>query len=205
MPTANRTLNANTTLNISEHLSVITLDDGAHYVNIDMNTKEGVQTAKKAGLGRSGVADVILTRFIFNAAELFKDTGHTGRCFTLLRHPIDRAVAVFHSMKRNKVRAVAGMTLEQYANNTLAEENWMVRMLTNSMDGKVLRQHLRVANEVLGRKCLVGFSDKMGDSLSRFSHFFRWEEIKSVNTHHSVVELGEKDINRRNGSASNHS
>ena len=44
-----------------------------------MSTKEGIQTAKKAGLGQSGVADVILTRYLYNVAELFKDTGHTGR------------------------------------------------------------------------------------------------------------------------------
>ncbi|KAL7535145.1 hypothetical protein ACHAWF_005069 [Thalassiosira exigua] len=180
--------------NISEHLSVITLDDGAHYLNIDMNTKEGVQKARTAGLGRSGVADVILTRFIYNAAELFKDTGHTGRCFTLLRHPIDRAVAVFHTLKRNKVRSVSGMSLTQYANSTFAEENWMTRMITNSMEGKVTREHLKVAKEVLGRKCLVGFLEKIGDSLGRFAKFFRWEEIKSVNTHHSVVESEEKDL-----------
>lgn len=48
-------------------------------MNFDMSTKEGIQVAKKAGLGRSGVADVIMTRYIYNIAELFSDTSHTGR------------------------------------------------------------------------------------------------------------------------------
>ena len=44
-----------------------------------MSKKEGLAKAKKAGLGRSGVADIILARYLYNAAELFQDTGHTGR------------------------------------------------------------------------------------------------------------------------------
>ena len=103
---------------------MVTLDDGAHYLNIDMNTLAGIQAAKHAGLGRSGVADVILTRFIYNTAELFQDNGHTGRCFTILRHPVYRAVALFHNLQRNKAPAVAGMTINQYANSSIAEDNW---------------------------------------------------------------------------------
>mmetsp|Transcript_25381 Transcript_25381/g.54582 ORF Transcript_25381/g.54582 Transcript_25381/m.54582 type:complete len:856 (+) Transcript_25381:53-2620(+) len=173
--------------NISEHLSVLTFDDGAHYLNIDMNTLEGVQAARKAGLGRSGVADVIITRYMYNAADLFKDTGHTGRCFTILRHPIDRAVALFHSLKRNGAKAVSGMTINQYANSSLAEENWMTRMITNTMEKKLTERHLQVAKEVIGRKCLVGFIDKnFEETMDRFTKFFRWENLKSVNKHHVV-------------------
>mmetsp|Transcript_12494 Transcript_12494/g.27332 ORF Transcript_12494/g.27332 Transcript_12494/m.27332 type:complete len:600 (+) Transcript_12494:127-1926(+) len=39
--------------NISEHLSVQTLDDGAKYLNINMGTKDGIERARKAGLGQS--------------------------------------------------------------------------------------------------------------------------------------------------------
>lgn len=58
-----------------QHLSVYTLEDGAHYLNINLQTPEGINLARTAGLGQSGVADVILTRYIFNAADLFRDTG----------------------------------------------------------------------------------------------------------------------------------
>ena len=164
---------------------MITLDDGAHYLNININTLEGLQNARKAGLGRSGVADVILTRFLYNAAELFKDTGHTGRCFTILRHPIDRAVALFYNMKQNGVEAVANMTLHEYANSHVAEDNWMTRIITNTMQKQLTLEHLQVAKEVFGRKCLVGFIDKdFEESMKRFTKFFRWETVKSVNIHH---------------------
>mmetsp|Transcript_926 Transcript_926/g.1512 ORF Transcript_926/g.1512 Transcript_926/m.1512 type:complete len:267 (-) Transcript_926:429-1229(-) len=170
--------------NISEHLSVVTLDDGAHYLNFDMSTIEGIQQAKHAGLGRSGVADVILTRYLYNAAELFSNTGHTGRCFTMLRHPIDRAIAQFHSLKRNNVKAVHGMSINQYANSSIAEDNWMTRMITNTMEGKITKRHYEVAREVFGRKCLVGLFDKYSESMDRFADFFGWEDIQSINTRH---------------------
>jgi len=181
--------------NISEHLSVLTLDDGAHYVNINMNTLDGIQIAKNAGLGRSGVADVILTRFLYNAAELFKDTGHTGRCFTILRHPIDRAVALFYNLKRNGANAVSNnMTIHDYAMSPIAEDNWMTRIITNTMQKELTLHHLQVAKEVLGRKCLVGFIDKdFEESMDRFTKFFRWESVKSVNTHHAVGYSEEED------------
>eukprot|EP00581_Thalassiosira_minuscula_P001909 CAMPEP_0183748716 /NCGR_PEP_ID=MMETSP0737-20130205/67914_1 /TAXON_ID=385413 /ORGANISM="Thalassiosira miniscula, Strain CCMP1093" /LENGTH=1088 /DNA_ID=CAMNT_0025984455 /DNA_START=208 /DNA_END=3474 /DNA_ORIENTATION=- len=174
--------------NVTDHLSVITLDDGSHYLNIDTSTKDGIEKAKHAGLGRSGVADVIITRYLYNAAELFKESSHTGRCFTLLRHPVERAIAVFHNLKRKKNKAVADMGMEEYAESPVAEDNWMTRMLTNTMEGKVTKQHLAVAKEVIGRKCLIGLLSNMHESMERFSKFFVWEQIHSVNIRHHQEE-----------------
>lgn len=102
----------------------------------------------------------------------------------MLRHPVDRAVAQFHSLKRNGAKAVSNMTLEQYANSSVAEDNWMTRMLTNTMEGKVTRRHYKAAEEVFGRKCLVGLIDKYSESMERFAKFFLWEGIQSINTRH---------------------
>jgi hypothetical protein len=109
-----------------------------------MSTLEGVLWAKKAGLGREGVEDVILTRYLFSAAELFKGTGHTGRCFTVLRHPIERAVSLFYSLKRDKKKAFSDMSISDYAKSSLAEDNWMVRIITNTMKNKITKAHLDV-------------------------------------------------------------
>ena len=172
---------------VPQHLSILTLDDGAHYLNFDMSTSEGVLRAKEAGLGREGVEDVIVTRYLFSASELFKDTGHTGRCFTVLRHPIDRAVSLFYSLKRDKKKAVSDMSIGDYAKSSFAEDNWMVRIITNTMTKKITKAHLDVAKEVVGRKCLVGFVDeRFGESLERFAKFFRWEQINSINKHHAA-------------------
>ena len=114
--------------------------------------------------------------------------GHnTGRCFTILRHPIDRAVAVFYSLKRKGVKAVKDMSILEYANSHVAEDNWLTRVITNTMEGELTQQHCEVAKEVFGRKCLVGFLDNLDKSIERMGKFFMWEEIKSVNTHHSVM------------------
>lgn len=167
-----------------------------------MSTLEGVLKAKKAGLGREGVEDVIVTRYLFSAAELFKDTGHVGRCFTVLRHPIDRAVSLFYSLKRDKAKAVEDMSINDYAKSSLAEDNWMVRIITNTTEKKITVLHLDVAKEVIGRKCLVGFVDeRLGESLERFSSFFRWEQINSISKHYAVGSAAattpEKDIDEK--------
>ena len=87
-------------------------------------------------------------RYLYNAAELFKDTGHTGRCFTILRHPVERAVALYFTLKRNGKLSDPHMTLEQYAASDLSENNWMTRMLTNDMNGVLTPKHFEVAKEV---------------------------------------------------------
>lgn len=168
-----------------QHLSVYTLEDGAHYLNINLRTPEGINLARTAGLGQSGVADVILTRYIFNAADLFRDTGHTGRCFTFVRHPVDRILSKFHTLKRNNATEVKGISLDAYAKSEMAESNWMTRMLINATDDDVLGpSHYQAAKEIFGRKCLVGLMDRFEESMGRFSKFFRFESTHSINTHH---------------------
>lgn len=69
----------------------------------------------------------------------------------------------------------------------------MTRMITDTMEGKVTQQHLQAAKEVIGRKCLVGLLSQMTESMERFAKFFRWEEIKSINTRHGDIISKEKD------------
>lgn len=152
-------------------------------MNINLRTPEGIKLARTAGLGQSGVADVILTRFIFNAADLFRDTGHTGRCFTIMRHPIERIESKFQTLKRNNASEVKGMSLDTYAKSELVESNWMIRMIINATEDEVLTpSHYEVAKEVFGRKCLVGLMNHFEESMDRFSKFFRFESTHSINT-----------------------
>ncbi len=177
-------LNLTIHFSVLQHLSVYTLEDGAHYLNINLRTPKGINLARTAGLGQSGVADVILTRYIFNAADLFKDTGHTGRCFTFVRHPVDRILSKFHKLKRNKDPEVKDLSLDAYAKSETAESNWMTRMLINATGDDVLTpSHYQVAKEIFGRKCLVGLLDRFEESMGRFSKFFRFESTHSINTH----------------------
>jgi len=163
--------------NVSDHLTIYTLENGAHYLNVDITTPEKIERAKDLGLASSGVADVILTRYLYHAADLFENTARTGRCFTVLRHPVERAVAMFHTL-RTKGK-LGNMTLEEYADSE-AEDNWMTRMITNQMEGALTHKHFDVAREVFGRKCLVGLTSKMDESIHRFARFFKWDIDESI-------------------------
>jgi len=134
--------------NVSDHLSILTLEDGGHYLNFDMTTESGIEQARHAGLGVSGVADIIMTRFVYNAAELFTNTGHTGRCLTMIRHPIHRASALWHHKKRIGAKEVEGKTIEQYASSEKTESNWMTRVLTNALSGPIGDEHYNAAQRL---------------------------------------------------------
>lgn len=136
-----------------QHLTIYTLENGAHYLNVDISTPEKIEKAKDLGLGSSGVADVLLTRYLYHAADLFQNTSRTGRCFTILRHPVERAVAMFHTL-RTKGKLGNNRTLEEYADSE-AEDNWMTRMITNQMEGALSRKHFDVAREVCVDSLLV--------------------------------------------------
>ena len=167
------------------------MEDGAHYLNINLRTPKGIAKARSAGLGHSGVADVILTRYLFNAADLFRDTGHTGRCFTFVRHPIERIISMFHTLKRNNASEVHDMSLSSYARSDRADSNWMIRKIINATDEEVLTpSHYKVAKEIFGRKCLIGLTTNFEESLNRFSKFFRFESTHSINTHHKEQTEG---------------
>jgi len=69
------------------------------------------------------------------------------------------------------------MTIEEYATSQYAEDNWMVRFLTNEMSGGVNERHLDLAKQVLESKCLVGIMDEFPASFKRFNEYFGWNNI----------------------------
>ena len=67
-------------------------------------------------------------------------------------------------------------TIEDYAISVFAEDNWMVRFLTNKMTDMVTRKDLEVAKEILRRKCLVGIMVDVEGSIRRFNQYFGWTD-----------------------------
>ncbi|KAL7540405.1 hypothetical protein ACHAWF_006672 [Thalassiosira exigua] len=161
-----------------EELKVVQLDNGNRYVNVDMSNPEGITHAKYMGLGQSGLANVVMTSWLDQTAAVF-DTDHKGRCFTLLRHPIRRAISMFYYLKdatweHTYSEVYKDMSIEEYASSQYAEDNWMVRFLTNEMSGAVYERHLALAKEVLESKCLVGLLEEFKLSFKRFNDYFGW-------------------------------
>ena len=66
------------------------------------------------------------------------------------------------------------MTVEEWAASEYAEDNWMVRFLTNKTTGGVYEPDLVLAMQVLESKCLVGIMEEFKPSFKRFSQYFGW-------------------------------
>ena len=129
------------------------LNTGAiKYVNVDMSNQAGIERAKRMGLGSSGYADVISSAFIFETSYLFKDIEQHGKCFTLLRHPVDRAVSLYHHYQLDESGAnpntakYKGMSIDEFA-DSVDENNWMVRFLANKRSGSLSWHDLEAAKE----------------------------------------------------------
>ena len=164
-------------------LEVIHLENGNRYVNVDMASPNGIVHAKEMGFGSSGLANVVMTSWLTQTSSVFENTEYKGRCFTLLRHPIRRAVSMFYYLKdatweHTYSEVYKNMTLEEYTTSEYAEDNWMTRFLTNTMAGGIYEEHLELAKEVLASKCLVGLMEEFTPSLKRFSSYFGYMDTE---------------------------
>ncbi|KAL9187842.1 hypothetical protein ACHAXT_006220 [Thalassiosira profunda] len=164
----------------TESLAVVQLENGNRYANVDMTTPEGIAHAKEMGFGQSGLADVVMTPYFDEAASVFDNDHNKGRCFTMLRHPIRRAISLFWYLKdatweHTYSEAYRNMTIVEFAKSHYAEDNWMVRFLTNQMTGGVYARHLDLAKEILESKCLVGILEEFKPSFERYIDYFGWD------------------------------
>jgi len=151
------------------------------YVNVDTTTSQGIQRAISMGLVESAMSDAIFSPLLHESSQLFNNTSHKGRAFCLFRHPVERAVSLFHYLKQASweptfSEKLKKMTLEDYALSEFAEHNWMTRFLTNEMTGMVTTHHLEIAKEILRRKVLVGLTIDMENSFERFGKYLGWNE-----------------------------
>lgn len=149
---------------------------GGKYVNVDTTSKAGLERAKIMGLAGSGIADVVVSSYLHEGAQLF-DPNHRGRSFLLLRSPVDRAVSMYHHIKQTRPE-LADLTLQDFARGQGIENNWMVRFLVNQMEGELDRSKLELAKEVLRRKFLIGFVDEKAESIKRFQNYIGWERLE---------------------------
>ena len=165
---------------VSQTLEIVDVF-GDSYVNVDTTTPEGIIHASSMKLAQSGLADVIFTPMVYEPTQLFlpPEAGYHGYMFTIIRHPIERAVHMFYYLKEATWdplynRDISGMTIEQYAHSPYAENNWLTRILSNHTGGTITDHHIQLAKETLRRKFLVGIFSNMKFSLKRFEKRFSW-------------------------------
>ena len=133
-------------------LDIVTLGTGAQYMNVDMASPAGIHRANEMNLADSNYVNAISTPFILETASVFKGSEKGGKCFTLLRHPVDRAISFYHHYqtdagKDNPSTALYhGMSIDEFADK-VAENNWMVRFLSDKRGGALTWKDLEVAKD----------------------------------------------------------
>lgn len=150
------------------------IEVGGHkYINVDTTTQAGITKAKALGLASSGLANLVVSPRLQDAASLFSPS-KKGRTFALMRHPVERAVSMFFFLKKHKVAAVAAMELEDYCKSPHVENNWMVRILSDKMTGDVGENDLEMAKKLLKEKMIIGLLEQKEESMKRFEFHFGW-------------------------------
>jgi len=153
--------------------------DRSPFVNVDTTTVEGITRANDMGFADSGLADAVVTYFLYEANELFTPTAK-GRAFTVFRHPIDRAISMFYYIQVADWEptydpSLKDMTIEEYAQSPKIENNWLTRQLSNKPEGDLADEDLDLAMEVIRRKFMVGLMSEIEATMERFERFFRWK------------------------------
>mmetsp|Transcript_16969 Transcript_16969/g.28271 ORF Transcript_16969/g.28271 Transcript_16969/m.28271 type:complete len:394 (-) Transcript_16969:797-1978(-) len=160
-------------------LSVFSTDWEVQMVNVDSTTLDGLGRAKKLGLAQSGLADIIFTSYIHQAAKLFSPL-YRGRVFTVMRHPIERAASEFFylqdaSWEETYSPETKSWTIQEYAASDCAEHDWITKQLLGTWQ-ELTEEDLQKAMYILEDKVLIGLIDRMEESVDRFNRYFGWEE-----------------------------
>ena len=155
-----------------QNLQILETSKGTRYINVDATTPAGLQRADELKLVESGLADVMFTPLVREAAGIFSPK-NPGRCFSIFRNPLERSMAIYQEAKASNP-AVASMTLADFAANKLPN-NELVRILTGKGTNDDLSDDdLYLAMEVIRRKCVVGLIDRIEESVLRFQNYFGW-------------------------------
>ena len=149
------------------------------FVSVDVTTPVGIERAQALGFAGSGLADTVVTPYVLYANALFNSKVR-GRLFTVLRHPIDRAMSLFRYLpiatwEPSYAPELKNWTLEQYSSSRYAENNWLTRYLSGNLVDELSTQDLETAKEVLERKVIIGLMEEMPKSMERFEKFFQWK------------------------------
>lgn len=56
---------------LDANLTIVRDELGSRYVNVDTSTVNGIKRAKNLGLVESGLADVVVTQYLYAGATLF--------------------------------------------------------------------------------------------------------------------------------------
>lgn len=178
--------------------------DGSRYVNVELTTKEGILRAANLGLAESHLADVIISAYLHNIASLVFTAQNPGRLFALFRHPVDRALSMYHYLSKATwdpmySPEVKDMTIEEFAQSGYIENNWMTRFLVGKPKGKLTHLDMLLAKKIVKYKVLVGLYDELETSMARFQRYFGWKDSKrtradTAKCRSKAISRGDKNL-----------
>jgi hypothetical protein len=169
-----------------ETLQLVETPSNLTYVNIDATSREGLQRAKKIGFVGSGIADIIISPLFIDVVERLFSPKYKGAVFTIMRHPVERSISMFHYLKEAYWEPTyrpefKNWTLMDYVRRPDMDADWMVRFLVNKPgnpeDVPLTRQDLERAKIIVRDKIWVGFLDDMEGSIEAFGRKFGWSKI----------------------------
>ena len=170
----------------SDSLHIVT--KGVHrYLNVDVTNENGINKAMALDPLGSGLADVVVTPTIDLVVNNLLSTsrGVRARMFGVFRHPIDRAASLFHYLQKADWEptfdpGLSNMTIAEWAMSGKAENNWMVRTLTQDMDSHDLSEgHLELAKDIIEKKFVIGLTSEMKLSWELFKNYFGWPDTRN--------------------------
>lgn len=158
--------------------------DGPLFVNVDTSTIEGMDRAQRMGFQQKPLADVVVTPLLIPAVEKLFSPQHRALFFTIMRHPVDRAISQFYYLQKATWEPTynpktANMTLMEFIENEPLEINWMTRQLSGKMLGDIYEQDFDAAKDILKNYCWIGIVTHMEETIRRFGQLLGWNRDKA--------------------------
>lgn len=124
-----------------------------------------------------GSASVLLTDQLHDVSDLF-DPSHRGRVFSILQHPFTRELSKYKYLASTQA-IPENMTFLDWINvgketTPFERHNNLARVLINEPMKSLTGGHIDAAKEVIRRKLVIGFTDKLDESFRRFAQYFGW-------------------------------
>ena len=150
-------------------------------LNMDTSSPEGLSFSFANQIANSNKVDVIVSNYFLSGSALFTDL-HRGKTFTILRHPIELALSLFHyrrkaSWERSYREDWSKLSFHEYVESPDYMDSWMTRQLTGTMPWVELNEsHLERAKLIMKRKIFVGVMSDIDETIRQLKAHFRWEE-----------------------------
>ncbi|KAL7529944.1 hypothetical protein ACHAXR_003238 [Thalassiosira sp. AJA248-18] len=144
-------------------------------LNMDTSSPGGLAFSFANQLVNSGKVDVVISNYFLSGSVLFTDV-HYGKTFTILRHPVDAALSLFH-YRRSFHKNFKTLSFSEHVDSDSYLDNWMVRHLTGTMPWVELNEsHLERAKIVMKQKIFVGIMTELGETLRQLKAHFGWQD-----------------------------